>query len=63
MAAMTQVAEGVPTTRSAVELGRRLGVELPIAEQVARILFEAVDPREALRSLMARPPRTEEEAG
>ncbi len=63
MAAMTQVAEGVPTTRSAVELGRRLGVELPIAEQVARILFEGVDPREALRSLMARPPRTEEEAG
>jgi glycerol-3-phosphate dehydrogenase (NAD(P)+) len=63
MAAMTQVAEGVPTTRSAVDLGRRLGIELPIAEQVARILFEGVDPREALRSLMARPPRTEEEAG
>jgi hypothetical protein len=29
----------------------------------ARILFEGVDPHEALRTLMARPPRTEEEAG
>lgn len=63
IAALTQVAEGVPTTRSAVELGRRLGIELPIAEQVGRILFEGVDPREALRALMARPPRTEEESG
>jgi glycerol-3-phosphate dehydrogenase (NAD(P)+) len=63
IAGMTQVAEGVPTTRSAVALGRRLGIELPIAEQVARILFEGVDPHEALRALMARPPRTEEEAG
>ena len=63
MAAMTQVAEGVPTTRSALELGQRLGIELPIAEQVARVLFEGVDPREALRALMGRPPRMEEEAG
>ncbi len=59
MAAMTQVAEGVPTTRSAVQLGRRLRVELPIAEQVHRVLFERVDPREALRALMGRPPRGE----
>jgi glycerol-3-phosphate dehydrogenase (NAD(P)+) len=63
IAALTQVAEGVPTTRSAVELGRKLGIELPIAEQVGKILFEGVDPREALRALMARPPRTEEESG
>ena len=60
MAEMTQVAEGVPTTRSAVALGRRLGIELPIAEQVYCVLFEGLDPREALCRLMARPPRTEE---
>jgi glycerol-3-phosphate dehydrogenase (NAD(P)+) len=61
LASMTQVAEGVPTTRSAVLLARRLGIEMPIAEQVARVLFEGLDPREALRALMTRPPRMEGE--
>jgi glycerol-3-phosphate dehydrogenase (NAD(P)+) len=56
---MTQVAEGVPTTRSAMILSSRLGVEMPIAQQVHRILFEGCDPRVALRDLMARPPRKE----
>jgi len=60
-AEMTQVAEGVPTTRSAVLLARRLGVEMPIAEQVHRVLFEGLDPKDALRELMRRPPRAEEE--
>jgi glycerol-3-phosphate dehydrogenase (NAD(P)+) len=59
LASMTQVAEGVPTTRSAVRLARRYGIEMPIAEQVHRVLFEGVDPREALRVLMERPPRVE----
>jgi glycerol-3-phosphate dehydrogenase (NAD(P)+) len=60
-AAMTQVAEGVPTTRSAVLMARRLGVEMPIAEQIHRVLFEGQDPKEALRELMRRPPRDEED--
>lgn len=60
-AAMTQVAEGVPTTRSAVLLARKLGVEMPIAEQIHRVLFEGQDPKEALRELMRRPPRDEED--
>jgi len=63
LASMTQVAEGVPTTRSAVRLSRQRGIEMPIAEQVHRVLFEGVDPRGALRALMMRPPRTEEEEG
>jgi len=61
MAGMTQVAEGVPTTRSAVRLARERGVEMPISEQVHRVLFESLDPRDALRGLMERPPRMEEE--
>jgi glycerol-3-phosphate dehydrogenase (NAD(P)+) len=60
-AAMTQVAEGVPTTRSAVRLARKLGVEMPIAEQIHRVLFEGQDPKEALSELMQRPPRDEED--
>lgn len=53
------VVEGVRTTRAAVELGRRLGIELPIAEQVGRILFEGVAPAVALQELMTRPLKAE----
>jgi glycerol-3-phosphate dehydrogenase (NAD(P)+) len=59
LAGMVMVAEGVRTTRAAVELGRELGVELPIIEMVHRVLFEGHDPREAVQMLMTRPPRAE----
>jgi glycerol-3-phosphate dehydrogenase (NAD(P)+) len=61
LSAMDQVAEGVPTTRSVVRRARELGVEMPIAEQVYQVLFEGLDPKEALRRLMERPPRKEGE--
>jgi glycerol-3-phosphate dehydrogenase (NAD(P)+) len=48
------VAEGVKTTRSVYNLAQNLGVEMPIAEQVYRILYENLDPKEALRILMTR---------
>jgi glycerol-3-phosphate dehydrogenase (NAD(P)+) len=48
------VAEGVRTTRAAVMLGEKLGVELPIAQEVDQILFEGKDPRQALQDLMER---------
>lgn len=50
-----QVAEGVRTARSARELARRAGVEMPIVEEVCRILYEDIPPREAVRRLMTRP--------
>lgn len=50
-----QVAEGVPTTRTAVRLADRLGVELPILTELEHILFDEVPLREALAHLMARP--------
>lgn len=59
LAGMVMVAEGVRTTRAAVELGRRHHVELPIIEMVHRVLFEGRDPREAVTALMMRPPRAE----
>ena len=48
------VAEGVRTTQAAVALGSRYGVELPIAQEVEKILFQAKGPRQALRDLMER---------
>jgi glycerol-3-phosphate dehydrogenase (NAD(P)+) len=60
---MVMVAEGVRTTRAAVELGRKYGVELPIIESVHQLLFEDRDPREAIVELMTRPLRQENPAG
>lgn len=56
---MVMVAEGVRTTRSALELARSLGIEMPITEQMHAVLFEQKDPRQALADLMNRPPREE----
>ena len=49
-----QVAEGVPTTEAAVRLAKRLGVEMPICEQVYAILFEGRPAPSAVLSLMTR---------
>jgi glycerol-3-phosphate dehydrogenase (NAD(P)+) len=48
------VAEGVPTTQSAKRLSEKLDIEMPISEQVYRVLYERIDPRQALQELMAR---------
>jgi glycerol-3-phosphate dehydrogenase (NAD(P)+) len=61
LANLGSVAEGVPTTRSALALAKRAGAEMPITAQVGEILFEGKDPREALQDLMLRPPREEGE--
>ncbi len=53
------VAEGVHTTRAALGLARRHGVEMPIAHQMELILNEGKDPREAIRDLMLRPGKNE----
>jgi glycerol-3-phosphate dehydrogenase (NAD(P)+) len=54
-----KVAEGVRTTRAALGLARKLGVEMPIAEQMELILDEGKDPKAAIRELMLRPGRDE----
>jgi glycerol-3-phosphate dehydrogenase (NAD(P)+) len=56
---MVMVAEGVKTTKAAVKLASQVGVELPIAEQVYRVLFYGKNPRKAIRDLMVRKARKE----
>lgn len=51
---MKMVAEGVETTKATVDLARRHGVEMPIAEQMYAMLYEGQDPKEAIRRLMER---------
>ena len=59
LAEMNMVAEGVSTTESVVELARKTGVEMPIAEQIHSILFEEKSPRQAIIELMTRESRPE----
>lgn len=59
VASMKMVAEGVMTTRAALQLGRRHGVELPIACQVDALLEGSVTPAAALAELMGRRQRAE----
>ncbi len=54
-----KVAEGVLTTRAALGLARKHGVEMPITEQMELILNEGKDPRQAIRALMLRPGKEE----
>jgi glycerol-3-phosphate dehydrogenase (NAD(P)+) len=54
LARMTSVVEGVPTSRALVRVARERGVEIPICESVASMVFDRLDPREALRQLMSR---------
>ena len=48
------VAEGVFTARSAYELAKQYGVDMPITEQVYKILYEGSTPQKALTELMSR---------
>ncbi len=59
LASMSAVAEGVPTTKAALELAATVNIEMPITAKVAEILFDGVDPHAAIRELMLRPVRTE----
>ena len=56
---MEQVVEGVRTARAARELSRRVGVELPITQGVYSILYDGMEPRDVLASLMSREPKPE----
>lgn len=53
------VVEGVPTTRAVVTLAKQHHVEMPITEAVFAVLFQGLDPIEAISQLMSRPLKAE----
>lgn len=59
LAELGQVAEGVVTARSAWQLAQREGVEMPITEQVYRMLYEGKPVFDVLRDLAGRGRRSE----
>ena len=53
------VAEGVFTTKAAVGLARKKGVEMPITEQIYAILEDGKPPQQAIEDLMTRAAKRE----
>jgi glycerol-3-phosphate dehydrogenase (NAD(P)+) len=60
LGSMTQVAEGVRTARSAYDLSKREGVEMPITDEVYAMLYEDRPAALALENLMLREPKPEQ---
>ena len=53
------VAEGVPCAKAVRELARRMGVDMPITNAVAGVLFDGIPAAEMAGQLLARDPRNE----
>jgi glycerol-3-phosphate dehydrogenase (NAD(P)+) len=53
------VAEGVRNTRSVYWLAKRLGIEMPIVEQMHKVIYEGKRPADAVRDLMQRSLKSE----
>jgi glycerol-3-phosphate dehydrogenase (NAD(P)+) len=49
-----QVVEGVLAAKAVREVAQKMKVEMPICEEVYRILYEAVPPKDAVTALMSR---------
>ena len=54
-----QVVEGVLAARAVHEVARRVGVEMPITEQIYRVLYEGAPAKEAVYALMGRTVKAE----
>jgi glycerol-3-phosphate dehydrogenase (NAD(P)+) len=59
VAELGHVAEGVPCARAVRDLARALGVDMPITNAVAGVLFDGDTPQAMLAQLLARDPRDE----
>ncbi len=60
---MSMVAEGVKTATSVKALSEKHGVEMPICDAVYSVLYEGLDPKEAVNRLMTRDLGSEESQG
>ena len=54
LAEIGMVVEGVTTTKAAYELGRQHNIEMPITEEIYKILYEGLNAKDAVLNLMTR---------
>ena len=51
---MNMVAEGVPTAKSAYDLGLKYRIDVPIIKEVYSVLYKNKSPLKAVKDLMTR---------
>jgi glycerol-3-phosphate dehydrogenase (NAD(P)+) len=56
---MDMIAEGVKSTQSVYGWAKQLGIEMPITEMVYRVLFDGMNPHDAMFELMTREAKDE----
>ncbi len=56
LAEMNMAVEGVRTTKAIIKLKEKYNVSLPISEEVYKVLFQGVNPKEGVVNLMTRDP-------
>jgi glycerol-3-phosphate dehydrogenase (NAD(P)+) len=54
-----KLVEGAYTARALTDIAKQRGVDMPIAASVEAVLSGAIEPSEAVRALLARPPKAE----
>lgn len=59
-ASTQSVAEGVPTTESAFESARKLGIDTPIIDQLYGVLYQGKRPHDAMEELLKRDLKAEQ---
>jgi glycerol-3-phosphate dehydrogenase (NAD(P)+) len=55
--------EGIPTARALHDLAMRLGIDMPVIENVYRVLEGERTPQECVADLMGRAPKKERHEG
>ncbi len=55
------VVEGIHAIPAALELEKKYGVEMPLVDAVDAVINHGADPRETVRNLMTRPPKSEQD--
>ena len=56
-----QVVEGLPASRAVCSVARRLAVDMPICQEIYRVMHEGKPVRDAVQALMGREVRSESE--
>lgn len=57
--AIGQVVEGIHTAKQVMELAKQYKVEMPISQQVYRVLQQEITPKQAVMELLERPTKSE----
>lgn len=59
VASIAQEIEGIPTTKTIYQLARKHGIDMPITEQVYKVLYQQAKPKDAVNNLLSREPKPE----